>query len=132
MRFGKNRGQKIQTDILGEAHNHLLRVQGLTQVEPLLCQHRLAGAQGDLHRVSDTRDRHGKGKALTRARRQFDRTGKRGSMEVTTRLTPQPGPHPQRPHDGHASVVHLYGDHIPLAQTQGALEPQARLHGDLG
>src|SRR5262244_3881277 len=66
------------------------------------------------------------------ARRQFDRTGKGGSMEVTTRLTPQPGPHPQRPHDGRASIVHLYGDYIPLTKTQRALEPQARLHGDLG
>src|SRR6267142_652675 len=98
MRFGKNRGEKIQTDILGETHNHLLRMQGLTQVEPLLRQHRLACAQGDLNRVSDTRDRHGKGKTLARARRQFDRTSKGGGMEVTTRLTPEPGSHLQRSH----------------------------------
>ena len=54
-------------------------------------------------------------------------------MEVTTRLTPQPGPHPQRPHYGMPpALCTCTVTTFQLTQTQRALEPQARLHGDLG
>jgi hypothetical protein len=53
-------------------------------------------------------------------------------MKVTTGFTPQPGTHPQRPQYRPASIVYLHGDHIPFAQTQRTLEPQARFHSHLG
>src|SRR5262249_55983921 len=74
----------------------------------------------------------GKGKTLTRTRRQFYRTGKGGGMEVTPGFTPQPGTHAQRPQHSPTSVVYLDGNHIPFPQTQRPLEPQARLQSDLG
>ena len=120
MRF-ESRGQEIQAHITRQTYNHLLGMQGLVQIEMLLCQHRLPGAQRDLNRVGSTGDRHGEGEALARPRWQFDRTGKRRDMEVATRLAAQPGAHLQCARQRLTDVVHLHRDHVQLAQTHSAL-----------